>query len=86
MLMELNPRVSRGALCSYPTVADRTCKTVATRLCSSCNRFACANHTLVTNGKQVCAACDYLLRQLEDAVGTPFESLLNEPDLATLLY
>jgi hypothetical protein len=62
--MEVNPRVSKRAACSYTTVADRTCKSIATALCSSCERLACANHVLERSGTRVCAACDYNFRQL----------------------
>jgi hypothetical protein len=66
MLMEINPRVSGRATCSYTTVADRTCKTIATALCSSCERFACTNHVLTRNDKPVCAACDFNFRKLTE--------------------
>ncbi len=71
MLMEVNPRVSKRARCSYTTVADFTCRSRATVLCSSCERFACANHVLSKDGVNVCAACSYLFEQVTKRYDDP---------------
>jgi hypothetical protein len=67
MLMELNPRVSKGAACSHTTVGDRTCKATAMWFCSGCDRLACGNHAVLRDGQRVCAACDFQFRQLTTA-------------------